>query len=193
MRRHGATGSRAEFDELNGPPLRTVLEVLKRRYCFSLTIEELDNAYSALVLNRYSSVKPTAGACALLDYCQRHCFALGLVTSNARPLARAFLRANAWDKVFAAVITAEDVRLGKPDPEPYMLALASLGLEPGNAFAVEDSPAGVRSSTGAGVATVFLEKERAPAAPAHPLIVARVSSLSQVIGVLQQEVTHGAL
>ena len=52
-----------------------------------------------------------------------------------------------------AVVTADDVRRGKPDPEGYRLALEALGhgLAPQDVVAFEDTEAGVASATGAGL------------------------------------------
>jgi beta-phosphoglucomutase-like phosphatase (HAD superfamily) len=52
-----------------------------------------------------------------------------------------------------AVVTADDVSRGKPDPEGYRLALAALGdgLAARDVVAFEDTEAGVASATGAGL------------------------------------------
>jgi len=52
-----------------------------------------------------------------------------------------------------AVVAADDVRRGKPDPEGYRLALEALGdgLAPQDVVAFEDTEAGVASATGAGL------------------------------------------
>lgn len=57
---------------------------------------------------------------------------------------------------FEAIVSAEDVARGKPDPETYLRALAALGrrrpsLAPGDCLAVEDSAAGVRAAKDAGM------------------------------------------
>jgi beta-phosphoglucomutase-like phosphatase (HAD superfamily) len=44
----------------------------------------------------------------------------------------------------------------KPHPEPYLLAARRLGVDPAHVVAVEDSHAGVRSATAAGIATVMV-------------------------------------
>jgi HAD superfamily hydrolase (TIGR01509 family) len=48
------------------------------------------------------------------------------------------------------VISNEDVRKPKPDPEIYQLALARLGLAPAEVLIVEDAPHGVESARRAG-------------------------------------------
>ena len=51
------------------------------------------------------------------------------------------------------MVTAFDVKKGKPDPEPYLIALAKSGVQPHEAFVVENAPLGVRSSVAAGLFT----------------------------------------
>ncbi|MFT4188572.1 MAG: HAD family phosphatase [Aeromicrobium sp.] len=51
---------------------------------------------------------------------------------------------------FAAVVTGDRVRHGKPHPEPYLTAAAELGVDPAACLAVEDSETGATSATEAG-------------------------------------------
>jgi HAD superfamily hydrolase (TIGR01509 family) len=55
---------------------------------------------------------------------------------------------------FDAVASGDVVAHGKPHPEPYLHAARELGVVPGDCLAIEDSPAGVASATGAGVPTL---------------------------------------
>jgi beta-phosphoglucomutase-like phosphatase (HAD superfamily) len=52
------------------------------------------------------------------------------------------------------VVTGDEVREGKPHPEPYLRAAALLGVDPRRCVAVEDSPTGVASAEAAGCVTV---------------------------------------
>ncbi len=76
-----------------------------------------------------------------------------LVTMSWRNLAEAVVR-NLPEGSFGGLVTGDSVTHGKPHPEPYLTAAADLGLEPGACIAIEDSPTGVRSATGAGVPTI---------------------------------------
>jgi len=62
------------------------------------------------------------------------------------------------DRCFPVVVTADDVRKSKPDPECYALAFLRLSrmrparvTVPERSFAIEDTPAGIRSAKGAGL------------------------------------------
>lgn len=52
------------------------------------------------------------------------------------------------------MVTAFDVKKGKPDPEPYLMALEKGNYDPDEAIVVENAPLGVRSAVGAGIYTI---------------------------------------
>jgi len=52
------------------------------------------------------------------------------------------------------MVTAFDVKKGKPDPEPYLMALQKGNLQPGQAIVIENAPLGVRSSVAASIFTI---------------------------------------
>ena len=76
-----------------------------------------------------------------------------LVTMSWRRLADALIE-SAPAGSFVASITGDEVRKGKPDPEPYLAAAAVLGVDPADCVAIEDSPTGVASALAAGCATL---------------------------------------
>lgn len=52
------------------------------------------------------------------------------------------------------MVTAFDVKYGKPNPEPYLMALRKAGIQPNEAIVVENAPLGVRAGVAAGIFTV---------------------------------------
>lgn len=54
----------------------------------------------------------------------------------------------------AALISAEDVRAGKPDPEVFLTAAAALGVPPARCAVVEDAAAGIEAARRAGMPSV---------------------------------------
>src|SRR5277367_258887 len=72
-----------------------------------------------------------------------------IATSCTRALAEVRLRA-AGLPVPANMVTSSDVKIGKPDPEPYLKAAAKLGFAASDCIVVEDAPAGVRAGKAAG-------------------------------------------
>ena len=80
-------------------------------------------------------------------------FRLGIVTSKAGPIARrglALLGLEAW---FETIVGLEACTNHKPHPEPVHTALARLGVDPGDAVFIGDSPHDMAAGRAAGVRT----------------------------------------
>lgn len=54
----------------------------------------------------------------------------------------------------AHMVTAFDVKYGKPNPEPYLMGLAKAGVQPDEAVVVENAPIGVQAGVAAGIFTI---------------------------------------
>jgi sugar-phosphatase len=78
---------------------------------------------------------------------------VAVVTSGRPQLARGRLDA-AGLPVPAVLVTAEDVAAGKPDPAPYRLGAARLGVDPAECLVIEDAPPGVAAARAAGCGVV---------------------------------------
>lgn len=52
------------------------------------------------------------------------------------------------------MVTAFDVKYGKPNPEPYLMALKKAGVAPNEAIVVENAPLGVQAAVSAGIFTI---------------------------------------
>lgn len=80
---------------------------------------------------------------------------VALVTSKAREMALRTLAVCGLEDAFPVAITADEVRRGKPHPEPVRTALERLALRPSDrTLFVGDSPHDVAAGRAAGVRTV---------------------------------------
>jgi sugar-phosphatase len=116
---------------------------------------------SALDLASAAGVAATPGAAEALAQLGPDQWAA--VTSGGQRLMSARLRA-AGLPVPRVLISADDVRRGKPDPEGYLAAAAAVGAAPASCVVVEDSPAGVAAGKAAGALVVAVTTTHAPAA-----------------------------
>lgn len=78
-----------------------------------------------------------------------------IVTSCTRPLAEIRLRAGGLPRP-KILVTCDDIKHGKPAPDPFLKGAQSLGLDPADVIVVEDVPAGVRSGKAAGCRVIAL-------------------------------------
>ncbi|HEY6738375.1 MAG TPA: HAD-IA family hydrolase [Actinopolymorphaceae bacterium] len=77
-----------------------------------------------------------------------------IVTSGTRGVARARARAAGLPETL--MVTADDVRHGKPHPEPFLLGAGRLGVPPERCLVLEDAPAGLAAARAAGMRSVAL-------------------------------------
>ncbi|ABB31582.1 HAD-superfamily hydrolase, subfamily IA, variant 3 [Geobacter metallireducens RCH3] len=81
----------------------------------------------------------------------------GALRCDILPILAGLGLSNAFD----VMVTAEEVTASKPDPASYALAVERLaaafvdrGILPGRCIAIEDTPAGIASATGAGIPVI---------------------------------------
>jgi HAD superfamily hydrolase (TIGR01509 family) len=81
---------------------------------------------------------------------------LALVTGTSRHELHNILPPEFFSK-FETVVSGDDVQKGKPNPEPYLKALAFLQLRPEQALVVENAPFGIQSARAAGLRCLAVE------------------------------------
>jgi mannitol-1-/sugar-/sorbitol-6-phosphatase len=104
--------------------------------------------------------------------------AWGVVTSGTRAVASARL-AHCALPLPPILISAEDVRRGKPHPEGYLSAAERLGLDPPDCIVVEDSPPGIDAGRAAGMRVIGVATTHALEEIAHADV--RVHRLSEIV------------
>jgi beta-phosphoglucomutase len=62
---------------------------------------------------------------------------------------------------FDALVSAEDVQRGKPDPQVFLLAAERVGVPPARCIVVEDAPAGLEAGRRAGARTIGVRTSHA--------------------------------
>jgi len=109
---------------------------------------------SELVASGRVDLRP--GVRALVDDLVRRGVAVAVATTGSREWVDKLLNHLLDGVELATVVTGDDVGARKPDPEAFTVALDRLGLTVADAVVVEDSPEGLASATGAGLACVVV-------------------------------------
>jgi HAD superfamily hydrolase (TIGR01509 family) len=185
VREHGGAPTRAEFAELNGPPLAQVAAMLVERYRIAKTPDALLADYRARIATLYSTrLRPIDGAPELLERLAGDGMQLGLVTSAPALLATTALGAFGWQARFRVVSTPDCVARGKPFPDPYEYAMRRLDVPPDACVALEDSPHGVRAAAAAGARVIGFSPGGGEVELRDAGAVAVVRALAEVAGVV---------
>jgi HAD superfamily hydrolase (TIGR01509 family) len=122
-----------------------------------------------------AGVELTDGAAELIERLSGN-VPLGLASNTRRGLVDKVLSQTPFSGIFDAITTGDEVT-PKPAPDIYLLACRRLGVAPGAALALEDSPTGVRAAQAAGLTCIGV-----PSDPAEPLTQADrvVASLAEL-------------
>lgn len=148
--RHGIDPARAIATGHGRPSIeaiRLIAPELNERSAF----EEMEELEASLV----DSVAAIAGAPEFVQRVAASGIPWAVVTSGTRRIALPRLQ-RAGIPEPPAIVTADDVSRGKPDPEPYERAAHALGLEARQCVAFEDSAAGMLAARRAGACVVAI-------------------------------------
>lgn len=158
MKSHGLNLSREEAYMHEGRTgAATINIVFRRELGREATPEEIESIYQekSNLFNSYPEARPMPGAWELLQKVKREGLTPMVVTGSGQLSLLDRLEHN-YPGMFRKelMVTAFDVKYGKPNPEPYLMALKKGGLTAGEAVVVENAPLGVEAGHKANIFTI---------------------------------------
>jgi HAD superfamily hydrolase (TIGR01509 family) len=119
-----------------------------------ISAEELaDRMFGEVVRSLKDDVVLRPGALELLQALRAAGVPCALVSASYRVMIDAVL-SHLGPDLFDVVVAGDEVRNGKPHPEPYLTAAQELDVDPADCVVIEDSPGGTASGTAAGAFVV---------------------------------------
>lgn len=107
-----------------------------------------------------SEVVPIPGVFQFIECVYRAGIPMAVATSASATRTQSILERAGLRTRFRAVVTGDEVRRGKPDPNIYRLACQRIGCPPSAAVAVEDAASGVRAAKQAGLRCVGIAGDK---------------------------------
>ena len=130
-------------------------------------------------------VKP--GAPEILEWLKGSGYKVGLASSTRSESVLSHLKQAEMEDYFSVVVTGDMIEHSKPRPDIYLLACSRLGVEPEQAYAIEDSPNGVRSAHAAGMWTIMVPDMIAPDEEMRRLSRVILKDMTEVMAYLLQK------
>ncbi len=141
----------SELQRFKGLPEVSIASLLKEIFpAVTLENHEITRRRLELLLANFHVVEMIEGALEFVKRCKAAGFRLALTTSAARTIQQLAFEKFGLAKYFDAVVTGEDIKRGKPDPEPYLLTTGKLGQPASACMVIEDAVSGVISGKAAG-------------------------------------------
>ena len=140
------------------PTRDVILDVLQRngRLTSPSEIDAASVKKTLLARRMLESTRPVDPACGSILAGVASVFSLGLASSASRARVEDFLSWTGSGTMFRAVLSGEDVRRGKPDPEIYARCADHMGLPGSACVVVEDAVAGVAAARAMGATAIGL-------------------------------------
>ena len=137
----------------------TINIISQRERGHQATEEEVKKIYQAKsdIFNSLPKAEPMPGAYELLQKIKKNGLVPMVVTGSGQLSLLEKLN-RSYPDVFRQelMVTAFDVKYGKPNPEPYLMALQKAHIKANEAIVVENAPLGVCAGVAAGIFTVAL-------------------------------------
>ncbi|MGV3720989.1 MAG: HAD family hydrolase [Actinomycetota bacterium] len=141
------------FYDLAGVPTTDIIRILNQRFGYTLDVEETAAAKEALYEEILPEALPIEPVVALVrEYHGR--YPMAVASGGIRRLVDQTVHSLGLTHHFDAVCTAEDVKLGKPNPDLFLLAAERIGAAPVDCVVFEDSDLGLEAAHRAGMQSV---------------------------------------
>ncbi len=165
---HGVEAGEELHPMIFGKTGRDVHTLCCERFGLSTDFTAWSEFRARCYIDGAKSLEPRSGALDVYRAAKRAAILQAIVSNSSRMLLEANLGALDLQDPQLVSVSANDVRAGKPDPEPYERAAYLLRLQPDEAIVVEDSPTGAFAAIAAGMRVLAWPLDDAGAALFHP-------------------------
>lgn len=120
----------------------------------------------------------------LLCYLKENGIFCAVATSSPENVLKKYLHQAEVEGYFDSLISSDQVRHSKPDPECFLMSAAALGVEPADCLVLEDSANGLRAAHNAGMQSICIPDLALPDQDALASAAGILRDLDEVITAL---------
>lgn len=155
LKRRGKVFDNDLRDQMMGLPSPKAIQFMIDYHRLDATVEQIAEEGETIFWDLADKMLgPMPGVDELFSMLDEHELARGVVTSGTLSYAERILTKLGVRDRIAFLITAEDVKIGKPNPEPYLMAVERFDVEPTSMVVLEDSGNGCKAGVAAGAYTI---------------------------------------
>ncbi|OTP71982.1 HAD family hydrolase [Caballeronia sordidicola] len=173
LNHHGIKAGDDLHASIFGMTAREVHTLCCKLFGIDFDYDEWSMARARHYVSEAINMQPRPGALSVYRAVRAAGIHQAIVSNSPRMLLEAGLHALDLQDPQLITVSANDVRAGKPHPEPYERAAWLLHISPEQAIVVEDSPTGARAAIAAGM--------RVLAWPEHPGAASSFPELAELV------------
>lgn len=134
-------------DEITHLSFQETAAYFKSRFNLSESLEVIMDTWHKMAYKHYKEdVQLKDGALELLEFLKSNGIKIGLATSNSYPLLESVLKNRNIYDYFDAIITTEEAKKSKANPDVYLMAAERLNIPPSDCVVFEDIIEAVRGA-----------------------------------------------
>ena len=142
-------------DRVIGIAARPVYDMMRDEFGLKLPFDDWILRKYVYYMEHSAQLKPRPGAVEIFRDLKAAGVQQAVVSNSDRLIVEINLRSIGLEAPGFKAVTRNDVRDGKPDPEPFLRAAYLTGVDPAESCVIEDSPTGSRAGIAAGMHTLF--------------------------------------
>ena len=134
-------------DEINHLSFQQTAVYFKNRFHLTDSLDEIMDTWHNMAYKHYlEDVYLKEGVLELLTHLKDNGIKIGLATSNSYPLLEAVLKKREIYNLFDTIVTTEEAKKSKSNPDVYLMAAARLDVKPSECIVFEDIIEAVRGA-----------------------------------------------
>ncbi|PXF49877.1 Fructose-1-phosphate phosphatase YqaB [Gracilariopsis chorda] len=160
LAQHGLTFSEHQFYAMAGMPASEIIpQLATEQRVPNVSIQSVIDARKLMLASQLQKVRPVAVVIELLHYARQKGLPIAVASGGETEDVLATLKYCDIDiSRFGAIVTADDVKHGKPHPETFLTAAERLGVEPSGCIGLEDGEKGLDALRNAGMEDIDVRK-----------------------------------
>lgn len=153
----------SRYDHLvtfDGLPTRKKLEMLTKEHGLPVSLHgflnDLKQIYTTELV--HARCKPVFQHEYALSNLRAMGYKLAVASNSVRNSITLMMNRSNLDQYLEGIVSNQDVKQGKPDPEIYVKAMAMIGVKPEETLVVEDNEHGIAAARAAGAHLMIVEE-----------------------------------
>lgn len=124
---------------------------LKEQFNLKPSVEEIVEMKKERFLKRIDEVELTENFMNFMLTLYKEGYPMAIASSNNKRIVDAIVNRFGLDKYMKFIISGEEVKRGKPDPEIFITTAKRIGVDPESCLVIEDAENGVKAAKAAGM------------------------------------------
>ena len=161
------------YREFAGTGSGKIFAKLTIDYKLNANIEEMVKQRQDMFLDhvKKGNVELVPGAKELIMKLHKKGVKMAIVSGGHRDYIELLLEMNGLTNFFPVIVSANDIKARKPDPEPFLYAARKLGVPASECVVLEDSYSGCEAAKKAGMKLIWVRPNKSMKPPECDLVV----------------------